>query len=155
MDVMGGGNALGEPLGLGVDRPGPEELRVVAQAGDQLRIALPQAALGQLAQRCDVRLQGWVALIHQLGAARQGPEAPHAIRHLGGVQEAVHQIGHGAQVAAAAADGRQQLEVVQRPHQFCEATHATCVAATSVALVAAPGRAPARFEWPPVRMAPA
>jgi hypothetical protein len=42
VEIMGGGDALGEPALLGGDVAGAEELRVVAEGADQLGIAMPQ-----------------------------------------------------------------------------------------------------------------
>ena len=69
MDVVGGGEALREPLGFALGGPRPEELRVVAEFGDQPGVALPEASLRQLRQAFDVGLEWRVALIHQFRAA--------------------------------------------------------------------------------------
>ena len=53
-------------------------------------------------------------------AAWQSPEAADAVRHLGAVDQVVDQIGHRAQITAAAADRGHQLEVVQRTQQVRE-----------------------------------
>ncbi len=50
MNVVGGGDALSQPAGFGVDRTWPEELGVVVELPDQLGVAVAEAALRQLDQ---------------------------------------------------------------------------------------------------------
>jgi len=159
VDVVGGGDPLGEPTGFTVDRPLPEEAGVVAQLQDQLGIALSEGSLRQPAELIDVRVEGRIAPRQHGGPVRQGPEPAYAVRHLRAVHEAVHQIGYTAQLAAAAADRRQQAEVVQGAQQFSETDHRsgpTIWAVMAPVCAAVQGRAivPVRSALSPTRIPP-
>ena len=123
MNVVGGGDPLGEPLGLATGWARAEEFRVVVEPADQLGINPAQAALGQLDQPLDVRLERGVAPLKHRCAAWHGPEAANRIQHLGTVDHVVDQIGNRTELTATAADRRQQLEVIGRPQQLAKSRH--------------------------------
>jgi FlaA1/EpsC-like NDP-sugar epimerase len=58
-----------------------------------------------------------------LGASRLLAKAAHTVRHLSTVEKVINQIGHAAEITTAAANSGQQLEVVERAHQFAETGH--------------------------------
>ena len=113
VDVVGGGNPLGQPASGGVDGPGAEKLRVVVETPDQGGVTMAQAARGHPAQVLQVRLKRRIPVVHHRRPTGQGSEAGDALLHLGGVQEAVHQIGDLVEGTAAAAHGRQMPQLAQ------------------------------------------
>jgi hypothetical protein len=148
VDVVGGGDPLGEPTAFAAHIAWAEELRVVAQREDQIGVAAPEGAGRQLAQGVDVGLQGWVARFQHRRPARHGPETLHAGGQLGAALEAVDQVGHAGQLTAAAADGGQQAQVVGGAEQLLEAGHRDGEGWLQSAAALGRGSRMGRFECP-------
>ena len=82
-----------------------------------------EAVARQFLHRFKIWLQRRVALLQQSGAVWIGLESLEAGLHLGGVQKAVHQIGHAAELPFLPSDLHHQAGLPEGLQQVFEARH--------------------------------
>ena len=123
VDVVGGGDALGQPKCIGAGVARPEEFRVVVELANHAGIGAAEAAFGQLFKRCEVRLEGWIALVKHFSAPRQGAKAGDANPHGFAVDEVVDQITDAVQPPTALGEIAQDRQILHGAQQFSGFAH--------------------------------